>query len=105
MLEPDSRLADSRLHGQVPGASVPSRLLSEVLTTATLEELERAARSERGYPLRLTDVAHDVSLPALLARWEGEVRQTRLPCFPSARHPRSTSRLWLRRNPHPQVPS
>lgn len=70
---------------QVLGASVPSRLLSEALAAVTLEELERAARSARGHALRLTDLAPGVSLPALLARWEGEVRQTRLPCFPRRR--------------------
>ena len=63
---------------------MPSRLLSEVVAAATLEELERAARGARGHPMRLTDVAADVSLPALLSRWEGEVRRTRLPCLLSA---------------------
>lgn len=62
---------NSTVVAQVPGASVPSRLLSETVAAATLEQLERAARAERGHTLRLTDLAPGVCLPALLARWEG----------------------------------
>lgn len=47
---------------QVDGASIPRTLLSAAAAAQSLDELERAVRAERGYPVQFTDVAPSVDL-------------------------------------------
>lgn len=51
---------------------MPRQALSKVAQSTTLEDLERAVRAERGFPVHFTDVAPSVDLHRILERWEGQ---------------------------------
>ena len=57
---------------QVAAAGFPKTLLSQAAACSTLEELERALRSEKGFLVAFTDVASFVDLHRILYQWEGQ---------------------------------
>ena len=58
---------------QVASAGLPRKLLSEAAAANTLEDLERALRTEKGFTVVFTDVAPSVDLHRILYQWEGQV--------------------------------
>lgn len=57
---------------QVASAGHPRTLLSEAAAANTLEDLERALRTEKGFTAVFTDVAPSVDLHRILYQWEGQ---------------------------------
>ena len=57
---------------QVGAAGLPRTLLSEAAAGNTLEELERALRTEKGFSVVFTDVVPAVNLHRILYQWEGQ---------------------------------
>ena len=53
-------------------AGLPKTLLSQAAASSTLEELERALRSEKGFMVAFTDVTSFVDLHRILYQWEGQ---------------------------------
>ena len=57
--------------GQVASAGLPRTLLSQAAAASTLDELERALRTEKGFSVVFTDVSPSVDLHRILYPWEG----------------------------------
>lgn len=57
---------------QATHAAMPRQLLSRAAAGMPLEDLERAVRAERGFPVHFTDVAPAADLHRILQRWEGQ---------------------------------
>ncbi|EIE26925.1 hypothetical protein COCSUDRAFT_46285 [Coccomyxa subellipsoidea C-169] len=53
-------------------AAVPRQALSRAAAGMPLEDLERAVRAEKGFPVHFTDVAPAADLHRILQRWEGQ---------------------------------
>ena len=51
---------------------IPKTLLSQAAGCSTLDELERALRSEKGFLVAFTDVAAVIDLRRILYQWEGQ---------------------------------
>ncbi len=47
-------------------------MLSQAAAASTLDELERALRTEKGFSVVFTDVASSVDLHRILYQWEGQ---------------------------------
>lgn len=53
-------------------AGLPRTLLSQAAAASTLDELERALRTEKGFSVVFTDVSPSVDLHRILYQWEGQ---------------------------------
>ncbi len=59
-------------HQQVASAGLPRMMLSDAAAANTLEELEKALRTEKGFTVVFTDVAPSVDLHHILYQWDGQ---------------------------------
>jgi hypothetical protein len=59
-------------NAQVETSAVPRNSCAKAAAAMPLDDLERAVRTERGFAVHFTDVAHSVDLHRVLDRWEGQ---------------------------------